>query len=59
MSTLLDGQVGVSDVCLSLPTLVGREGVEGVLLPAMDEAEAEAFRHSGQVLKEAAEQAGL
>jgi L-lactate dehydrogenase len=59
VSTLMTGQFGVSDICLSLPTIVNRTGVEGVLVPGLSDAEVEAFRHSAQVLHETAQAAGL
>jgi malate/lactate dehydrogenase len=43
-------------VALSLPTIVGREGAEQVLEPAMDAAERERLEHSADVLRRAAEQ---
>jgi L-lactate dehydrogenase len=59
VSTMMTGQFGVEDVCLSLPTIVNRSGVEGVLMPALSDAEAEAFRQSAQVLHDTAKAAGL
>ena len=58
VSTLIDGYLGVTDVCLSLPVVVGEGGVERMLHPELDENEAEAFRRSAQVVRTAIEQAG-
>lgn len=55
VSLLVDGYLGVRDVCLSLPAVVGREGVARVLHPPLDEAEAEAFRRSARIVREAIE----
>jgi L-lactate dehydrogenase len=59
VSTLMDGQLGLSDVCLSLPAVVSRHGVETVLVPAMSPEETEGLRRSAQVLKDTAESADL
>lgn len=44
---------GVSGVCLSLPCVLGRAGVERVLEPELEPSELEALRRSGRVLAEA------
>jgi L-lactate dehydrogenase len=53
VSTMMRGQYGIEDIYLSLPCVVGREGVSGVVeLPLSDEeraglrASAEILRHS-------------
>jgi L-lactate dehydrogenase len=51
VSTLMTGQHGVSDICLSLPCVVGAGGVEEVLSLNLSGAEAEGFRASAQKLK--------
>lgn len=42
---------GISDVCLSLPTVLGRKGVERVLHVALSPSEQAGLRHSAEVLK--------
>jgi L-lactate dehydrogenase len=59
VSTLMTGEFGVSDMCLSLPTIVSRSGVDKVLVPALNDEETAAFRRSGQVLHDTAQEAGL
>jgi L-lactate dehydrogenase len=59
VSTLMTGQLGVADICLSLPCVVDRGGVEGVLVPAMSDAERAAYLRSARVLAEIARAAGL
>lgn len=51
VSSLLTGQYGVSDVCLSLPSIVGRNGVERVLELPLSEDEAALFNKSADILK--------
>lgn len=53
LSTLIDGYQGVSGVCLSVPVVVGREGVTRWMRPELNEQEAEAFRRSASVLRKA------
>jgi L-lactate dehydrogenase len=59
VSTLMTGQLGVADICLSLPSVVDRGGVEGVLVPAMSDDETAAFVRSATVLRETAQAVGL
>jgi L-lactate dehydrogenase len=39
VSVLVNGFLGVNDVCLSLPAVVGRSGIERILQPRLNEAE--------------------
>lgn len=48
----LSGQYGVDGIAISLPTIVGRNGIEEVLNLPISEAEAAAFQHSASTLKE-------
>jgi len=59
VSTLMTGQLDVADICLSLPCVVDRGGVEGVLVPAMSDAERAAYLRSARVLQEIARAAEL
>jgi L-lactate dehydrogenase len=53
LSVRIDGFLGIDDVCLSLPVVVGRGGIEQVLHPNLDETESVAFRHSAGVVRKA------
>ena len=46
-----DGSFGAGEVCLSLPTVVGRGGVEVVLRLDLSPAEADALQRSADVLR--------
>jgi L-lactate dehydrogenase len=48
----LRGQYGVTDIALSVPTIVGRRGIEEVLTLPMSEREFAAFQQSAQTLKD-------
>jgi L-lactate dehydrogenase len=52
VSSTLNGQVGVSGMSISLPTVVGRRGVMQVLELPMSDAERAAFQRSASVLQE-------
>jgi L-lactate dehydrogenase len=59
VSSLLRGYYGIDDVCLSLPAVLGREGVERVLHMPLADSEIEALRRSAQILKEHISEAGF
>jgi len=52
ISSPLSGQYGVDGISISMPTIVGRRGVEEVLNLPLSEAELRAFQVSAQTLKE-------
>lgn len=52
VSTMMHGEFGIEDVCLSIPTMVNGKGVKGTLLPELTEDEVAKLRHSADVLKE-------
>ncbi len=52
VSTLLDGELGVSDVCLSLPAVVNRQGAERFITTRLSDLEQERLEHSANTLKE-------
>lgn len=51
VSTVLNGEFGVSDVALSLPTIIGSSGAKKVLLPNITDEELELFRKSAEACK--------
>lgn len=51
VSTMLHGEYGIEDVCLSIPALVGPEGVKAKVPVALTEEETEKLRNSANVLK--------
>jgi L-lactate dehydrogenase len=59
VSSLVPPVYGIGDVCLSVPTVVTRNGIERVLhLPLSDE-ETAAFRRSGDVVRNTIDHLGL
>jgi L-lactate dehydrogenase len=52
VASLVNGPYGIRDVCLSVPTVVGRNGVEATLEIELWQKEMSALQHSAQVLRE-------
>jgi L-lactate dehydrogenase len=50
VSTFLTGQFGIDDLYLSLPCVLGADGVERILEPALDVSETAAFRQSAKAV---------
>jgi L-lactate dehydrogenase len=59
VSSLLEGQGGIDDVCLSLPSVVDRLGVELVLSSPLSEEEAVGLRKSADTVKGVIKTLGL
>jgi L-lactate dehydrogenase len=52
VSTMLTGEYGLNDVCLSLPNIISRIGVEKKVMLDLSAEEEAALQHSAQVLKD-------
>jgi L-lactate dehydrogenase len=59
VSSLIDGRYGLSDVCLSLPSLVNKSGVAAMLDVPMSERELELLKKSAQEVRAVASSLGL
>lgn len=51
VSVRMNGFCGVSDVCLSLPAVIGRGGVHLILNPDLDDQERDAFLRSAEAVR--------
>jgi L-lactate dehydrogenase len=51
VASLVNGTYGMRDVCISVPTVVGRAGVEAQLEIELWPKEVSSLRHSGEVLR--------
>jgi L-lactate dehydrogenase len=58
VSSLLKDDHGISDVCLSVPCIVNRGGIDAVLPLPMNEAEKAGLRNSADVIREAIRKLG-
>lgn len=52
----LEDYLGIQDVCISVPAVLGRHGVERILKLELSEEEMKAFRESAKILKSAIEE---
>lgn len=59
VSGLLDGEYGINNVCLSLPSLVNRNGRERAIVVPLADDEMVALKRSAEVLKEVSSQFDL
>ena len=59
VSSLLDGYHGIRDICLSVPTVVGRGGAERQLEIPMSDDEIASLRRSAEALQSVAGRFGL
>ena len=58
VSALQSGKLGITDISLSLPTVVGRKGVVAIYEPKVSDAEREGLLKSAQALKDMYAQIG-
>ncbi|MGJ3252557.1 MAG: L-lactate dehydrogenase [Elainellaceae cyanobacterium] len=59
VSSLLNGQYGLSNVCLSLPAVVNRQGITRVLNMPLTPSEEDGLRQSGKTLQDIISQLDL
>lgn len=52
VSTMLHGEYGIDDICLSLLNVVGRKGAHSKVLLPLNDQEVESLRHSANCIKE-------
>jgi L-lactate dehydrogenase len=53
VSSRMDGYLGITDVCLSMPSIVNRKGVEAVLEVPLSDSEREGLRRSADTIRQA------
>lgn len=58
ISVLVEDFLDVSDVCLSLPAVVGRNGVTRILHPSLSDEEQNSFRRCAEVVRKTIRQIG-
>jgi L-lactate dehydrogenase len=51
--------LGISDVTLSLPRIISRNGVQSTIIPELDEQDTRALKQSAEIIKEAITQVGF
>jgi len=50
LSVLVDGFLGIRDVCLSLPVVLGKDGITQVLEPELGQKEKDAFVRCAKIV---------
>ncbi|HEX2968855.1 MAG TPA: L-lactate dehydrogenase [Bacteroidales bacterium] len=53
VSTMLEGEFGINDVCISVPCIVTDRGIHSIIQPPLNEREIELLNRSANILKEA------
>jgi len=51
VSTLVDQYLGIEEVCLSLPAVIGRNGIKRILHPDLNEQEQAALIKSANLIR--------
>lgn len=51
LSVLLNGEYGIDDVCLSIPVVLGSEGIVSTLTPKLTDEEATLLQNSAEAMK--------
>lgn len=59
VSVLIDGYLGQSDLCISLPCVIGRAGVTRILHPKLSDDEQAKFLHSAAAVRDVNTKIGL
>lgn len=59
VSVYWDGEYGIRDVCMSLPSVVGIEGVKGGVAPKLSDVEITGLKRSAEVLKQSLKEIDL
>lgn len=59
LSTMMHGEYGIEDVCFSIPTIYGPDGVRGKIMPELTEDELNKLWYSAEVLKDVIAQVEL
>ncbi len=59
ISSLFEGEYGISDICLSAPTIVGSDGAQQILEIDFSEEELKGLRSSAEAMKQLAKEIGF
>jgi L-lactate dehydrogenase len=59
VSTLLQGEYGLTDVCLSVPTIVNRNGADRLICPELSAEDLKALMASAEAIREVQKNVGL
>ena len=52
VSTLLNGEYGLDDVCLSVPCIINRKGIKSIVETTLDQSEERALKKSAEIIRD-------
>ncbi len=52
VSTLLNGEYGLNDVCLSVPCIINRKGIKSIVETTLDQSEEKALKNSAEIIRD-------
>ena len=52
VSTLLNGEYGLDDVCLSVPCIINRKGIKSIVETTLDQSEEKALEKSAEIISD-------
>ena len=52
VSTLLNGEYGLDDVCLSVPCIINRKGIKSIVETTLDKSEERALKKSAEIIRD-------
>ena len=52
VSTLLDGEYGLDDVCLSVPCIINRKGIKSIVETTLNQSEEKALKKSAEIIRD-------
>jgi len=52
VSTLLNGEYGLDDVCLSVPCIINRKGIKSIVETTLDQSEEKALEKSAEIIRD-------
>ena len=52
VSTLLNGECGLDDVCLSVPCIINRKGIKSIVETTLDQSEEKALKKSAEIIRD-------
>ena len=59
VSSLINGSYGIEDLCLSIPAVLGSDGVEDLIRPGLSEEDEQALRASAEAIDEVLREVNL
>ncbi len=52
ITSLINGEYGINDICLSIPTVIGKNGIKGHIATPLTDSELASLKHSADCLRD-------